>query len=39
MAELHKTTQRIKVQETKRSILQSTAAGKSILDGKEVVPR
>ena len=38
MAELHKTAQRIKVQEARRSLLQSTAAGKNILDGEEVVP-
>ena len=39
MAELHKTTQRIKLQKTRRSILQPTAAGKNILDGEKVVPR
>ena len=37
MIELHKTTQGIKVQEARRSILQSTTTGTSFLDGKEVV--
>ena len=38
MIELHKTTQGIKVQEARRSILQSTTTGTSILDGKAMVP-